>query len=96
MQPTVPMILTTKTKRKKRKGSRALKKSRKVLAALVDTQIQIDQQHGIHLIKPTTDTRKQFIYSASHPKGSPTQIPAVTQYYNDNNTLKPKQSHSDE
>ena len=44
VQTTVPTIPMTKMKRRNRKISGALKKPRKVLAALVDVQLTIDNQ----------------------------------------------------
>ena len=44
VQPTLPVIPTIKTKRRKGKNSGALKKSRKVLASLVNAQLTIDKQ----------------------------------------------------
>ena len=55
IQPTLPVIPTIKPKQRKGKNSGALKKSRKILAALVDTQLTIDKQQGIHLIKPLSN-----------------------------------------
>ena len=74
----------------------ALKKSPKVLAALVDAQIQIDKQKGIHTIKHAADSNKQFICNTPYPKGSPTQMPAITQDYNNNDTLESKISYLDD
>ena len=96
MQPTVPMLLTIKTKTRNEKGSGALKKPQHVVAALVDTQLQIDHQRGIHLVKPMTDPSKGFTYNTPHPKGSPTQMPAITQDYNDGDTLEPNHSYPDD
>ena len=79
MQPTLSMIPMIRSKRKKGKNGGALKKSRKVLAALVKAQIQIDRQHGVYLIKSTADPSKQFTYTAPHPKGSPTPMPVIIQ-----------------
>ena len=90
MQSTVPVIPLIKTKRKKGKNSGALKKTRKVLAALVDAQLKINKQQGIHLIKPPADPNKEFTYYAPNPKGDPIPIPEITQDYEDNNTLEPK------
>ena len=88
----IPMI---KTKRNKGKGSGTLKKSRKVLAALVDTQLIIDKQQGIQLIKPPSDPNKQFTHYAPNPKENPTPIPAITQDYEDDDTLEPEISYPD-
>ena len=58
MHPTVPMILMIRTKMKKGNDHGALNKSRKVLAAIVDAQLQIDKQRTANLIKPVTDPSK--------------------------------------
>ena len=78
MQPTVPMIPMTRSKKTKGKNHGALKKSQKVLAALVDAQIQINKQCGVYLRKPAWDTSKHFIYNALYSTGSPAKIPAIT------------------
>ena len=90
IQPTIPMIPMIKIKIKKGKNRGALKKLRKVLAALVDTQLTIDKQQGIHLIKPPSDPNEQFTYYAPNPKGNPTPLHTITQDYEDEDTLKPE------
>ena len=67
-----------------------MKKSRKVLAALVDAQLTIDKQQGIHIIKPPSDPSKQFTNCVPHPKGNSTPMPAITQDYEDDDTPKPE------
>jgi hypothetical protein len=96
VQPTVAMIPMIKTKRKKGKNSGAFKKSRKVLAALVNAQLQIDRQHCVHLIKKMAEPSKQFTYSAPHPKENPAPMPAITQNYDDKDTLETKLSYQDD
>ena len=56
------MILVVKKSRKHDTIRGQLKKSRKVLAALVDAQLAVDEQRGLHLIKPTDDASEQFIF----------------------------------
>ena len=89
IQSTLPMIPTIKTKQRKGKNSRALKKPRKVLVALVNTQLTIDKQRGIHLITLTSNPNEQFTYHAPNQKGNPFPMPAITQYYDDD-TLEPE------
>ena len=67
MQPTVPMIPMTRWKKNEGEESWALKKSQKVLAALVDAQIKTNKQHGVPMIKPTADPNEQFTYNALYP-----------------------------
>ena len=62
----IPMVKKT---RKHDRNRGKLKKSRKVLAALVDAQLTVDEQRGLHLIKPTAYASKKFIYNAPNPKG---------------------------
>ena len=62
----IPMISSTK---KKGKNRGALIKSRNELAALVDTQLNIDKQRDIQLITPPVTGNRQFTYHASHHKG---------------------------
>ena len=72
-----------------------MKKSRKVLAALVDAQLDIDKLRGIHLITSTSNPDEQFTYHAPNPKGNPFPMPAITQDYNDD-TLEPEVAYPDE
>jgi hypothetical protein len=82
--PSIPKITSTKRKGKNR-GS--LKKSRRVLAALVDAQLKIDKQRGLHLIKVPVNANEQITYHAPHPKGNPAPLPSITQDYDDDDTL---------
>jgi hypothetical protein len=66
VQPTVQMIPVIKMKRIKGKNSQPLKKSQKLLAALVDTQMHISRQRGNHLINPTADPSKHFTCNATY------------------------------
>ena len=90
------MIPVIETKRKKGKNGGALKKSRKVLAALVNAQLKINRQQGINLIKPPSDPNEQYTYYGPNPKGTPTPMPAITQDYEDDDTLDPKISYRDD
>ena len=72
------MIIMIKMKRKKGKNSGTLKKSQKVLAALVNTYLQIDRQCNIHLINPPADSGKHFTYTTQYPKKITTILPAIT------------------
>merc|ERR1712086_1066049 len=95
MQPTIPAIPTSNPKRRgKNRG--ALKKSRKVLAALVDAQLEIDKQQGIHLITPPSNPNEQFTYHAPNPKGNSFPMPTITQDYNDEDTLEPEVLYPDD
>ena len=89
----IPMI---KMKRKKGKSSGALKKPRKVLVALIDAQLEIDKQRGIHLITPTSNPDEQFTYHVPNPKGYQFPMPAITQDYDDDNTLEPEVAYMDD
>jgi hypothetical protein len=86
----IPMIQTSQ-KRGKNKG--ALKKSRKVLSALVDEQLNIDKQRGLHLITPAVNANEQFTYHVPNPKGSPSSMLEIMQYYNDDDTLDSEIPH---
>ena len=57
--------------------------------------MMIDKQQGIHRIKPPSDPNQQFTYYVPNPKGNPTPMPAITQAYEDNNTLEPELSYPD-
>ena len=96
IQPTIPAILTVNPKRRKGKNRGALKKLRKVLAALVDAQLKIDKQRGIHLITPPSNPNEQFTYHAPNPKGNPFPMPTITQDYDDEDTLEPEVSYPDD
>ena len=61
IQPTLPVIPTVNPKQRKGKNRGALKKLRKVLAALVDAQLTIDKQRGVHLITPTSNPEKKYL-----------------------------------
>ena len=67
-----------------------------MLAALVDAQLAVDEQHGLNLIKPTADASKQFIYNAPNPKGKPETIPTITQDYDNDDTVEPEISYPDD
>ena len=96
IQPTLSVIPTINPKQRKGKNSGALKKSRKIIAALVDAQLTIDKQWGIHLIKPPSGPSEKFTYRAPNPKGNPFLMPAITQDYNNNDALEPKVVYFDD
>ena len=71
-------------------------KSGKVLTALVNAQLSINRQCGIHLIKVPVTPNEQFTYHTPHPKGNPSPLPPITQDYDNNDTLEPKLSYPDD